>query len=177
MKEYTKVDGKYYLSMEQESGVLIKDLLENEKFTVEEYYDEFRDPNYTAEPIGIDIYRIGDKKCRVWCECGFVRGHWNLGIDINLFLMLKQELILIQMEMKPKIKEFDKHDNVLIYTIEVEGETLGDVVEAANKFDKDISKKIIGAVHCLPNIPELLKLFLGIKNPQLMPYPWLKSSD
>ena len=169
---YKVVNNEHIISMATHSGTLIKDLLVNVEFFIEDFIDDSTapdpgskalgyniDPGVKSEYCDFSIIRNLNKKCRVKCWSGFEPGLYDLDISIVKFFILKEELILKRNKMNPNIEAVDPDNFTLTYSIEVDCKTVGEAIEAANNYDKVITTDLINAVS---HIPDLLRYALGI---------------
>ncbi|MDR3593429.1 hypothetical protein, partial [Clostridium sp.] len=160
-KFYTILKGNYHISIEGSPEIFVRNLPKNVEFIIDDFQDKSSGPLPSPEYRKFTIYRDRGNKCHVNCWCGVEPFAQGLHIK-DWYLTLKQDLILKHREVNPNIIDEDSDDFNFSYSMQVKGESVVEVIEAAKKFDSDISDEIIILnFHLL----EILRLFLGLITP------------
>jgi len=167
--------GEKHISFKKHSKMLIKDLPISEIFIIDdvnnkpfetdivaEYLDKYVGPDPNPEERVFSIYRKNENICLVGCVSGFTSSKWENDFPISQYLNLKQEKILKECRLHENNVSVDTRNYSVNYIIEVDGTTIGNVIDTVHNIDIDISREVIETIR---HTPDLLRLSLGIITP------------
>jgi hypothetical protein len=126
--------------------IQVKDLPRGECFNVIDFEEEYRASNKGFESLELYFLRKKYKQCRIKFFIYYDPGLWNLKITIDQFLKLKKGLIHKYQKMKPVIEIEDIQNNILNYSVEIRGNSVDEVIRAANDYDEKITTEIINRI-------------------------------
>jgi hypothetical protein len=152
-------NGAFFIPLEQIEDININFSPIGERITL------YRDGDIHENGFRKEFENMGNGFTNISFEGAYSNKYWPLDPELELFKRLKAELILTKKAVNPKIDEYNDDDfYYLTYYIDLPSDTLKNLLESSNKFERSIDKEIENS---FKNIENLIRQYLGLPSVEL----------